>query len=245
VWAEHKLRSRRRGLILDVAGGIAIASGFIFKRAHERQEEAGSYFNWNPPLEASLAMQSADAWTGAVLLTLGFAGQLAAAVGARPQWLSLGLALGLGVAFDVGTAAVLLRVLRPWQVRRALKYRLETNPRDSWASMLRIYGGRLNRPMRPRPGEVPNAYGQRLFGLRSWSRLVGSESLPDAMSLPFQLAVGESSSRAVRDVEPATRRAARPRMRRRDLDATHHPRRGTRPVDRLAKRRARPQPLNY
>jgi len=68
------------GLVLGIGGALALASAFMFKRPREVADESASAWGWNPYLLESVAKQTADAWVGGTLLTLGFALQLADAV---------------------------------------------------------------------------------------------------------------------------------------------------------------------
>lgn len=106
------------GYILDIAGALTLASAFMFKRSDDITREAGSYYGANPFLGASVAKQTADAWVGGALLSLGFLAQFVQSVGANPGWACLWLTIPL--AFVVAVAALLLLFfgLRPWNVRR-------------------------------------------------------------------------------------------------------------------------------
>ena len=64
------------GLSFDIAGGIALASGFISKRLGDVFRESRTYFGYNRPLLISALQQRGDAWAGASLLALGFGLQM-------------------------------------------------------------------------------------------------------------------------------------------------------------------------
>lgn len=113
------------GLALDLAGGLALASAFMFKRPSASWTETRSYLGWNAPLLVSTAKQTADAWVGALLLTLGFSGQLTASVGWDPSWAHLSWTLPAALWFDAISGLALFLLLRPFNVRRTVAYALE------------------------------------------------------------------------------------------------------------------------
>jgi hypothetical protein len=81
-------------LLLDIAGGLTLASAFILKRPSSLRAESRSYVGYNPSFFLSLAKQTADAWVGGFLLSVGFLGQLLSSAGVEPAWLCLSVALG-------------------------------------------------------------------------------------------------------------------------------------------------------
>jgi hypothetical protein len=114
------------GLILDIGGGLTLASAFLFKTPDDAVREAGSYWDSNPYLLPSLAKQTADAWIGAVLLTLGFSAQLAQAVGAPGME-----PLGHARSGHLHRPRRLASPLRPWNVRRVIRIHLALSSKGS------------------------------------------------------------------------------------------------------------------
>ena len=64
------------GLSFDIAGGVALASGFILKGFHEVLRESRSTYGYNRPLLRSQLTQRGDACAGALLLAFGFVLQM-------------------------------------------------------------------------------------------------------------------------------------------------------------------------
>jgi hypothetical protein len=73
------------GLVLEVAGALALASAFMLKLPRAWRQEATPYAGINARLFLSGAKQTADAWIGGALLAFGFSGQFAASAGADPS----------------------------------------------------------------------------------------------------------------------------------------------------------------
>ena len=113
------------GLVLDIGGGLTLASAFMFKRPGESWREARTYLGSNTPLLVSAAKQTADGWVGAILLTAGFSCQPAVSAGAAPSWAHLWWTLPVALWLDAIWGLALWLVLRPFNVRRVLAYALE------------------------------------------------------------------------------------------------------------------------
>ena len=64
------------GLSFDIAGGFALASGFMLKRPTDTFRESRNYYGYNLFLIKSSMLQRAEAWAGALLLALGFVLQM-------------------------------------------------------------------------------------------------------------------------------------------------------------------------
>jgi hypothetical protein len=170
------------GLVLDVAGALALASAFMLKRPIAWRQEATPYVGINSRLFLSAAMQTADAWVGAAYLAAGFGLQFSASVGWHPSWACLWRTLPVAFALDVLGAVLLFRFLRPLNVRRAIAYDLEERwpeyERDypdreqaeqEWRLLLEGWGVMVDKDRRP--GEGLQEYGRRLLGKRLWRRI--------------------------------------------------------------------------
>lgn len=180
------------GLLLDIAGAVALAMSFMTKKEKEALQEAGTYAGQNPFLFLSLAKQKADAWVGAALLIMGFLAQFVAnVIDDEPDWLSLCRALAAG-AMLATLGGVLLRYgVRPYFVGRAVEAALVSSWRDyqredyyaekpgeaerHWWWGVEGWGYRLGKPRRD--GEDLQVYGRRMLGQRCWNR-VGADKPP-------------------------------------------------------------------
>jgi hypothetical protein len=176
-------------LLLDIAGGLTLASAFIFKRPSSLRAESRSYVGYNPSLFLSLAKQTADAWVGGFLLSVGFLGQLLSSAGVEPSWLCLSAALGAAFTIDVLAFLVLWRVLRPFSVRRSLELQLAETWReyleaypsreegvDAWWNGLKTWAEAAG--VQRRPDEPLPELGRRLLGKRRWRRLAAEKDAP-------------------------------------------------------------------
>jgi hypothetical protein len=170
------------GLVLDVAGALALASAFMLKRPMAWRQEASTYVGINSRLFLSAAQQTVDAWVGAAFLAAGFSLQFSASVGWDPAWACLSRVLPVAFVLDGLGAVLLFRYLRPLSVRRAIAYDLEERwpeyehdypDRDEavkeWRLLLEGWG--LMAGKERRPDEELSAYGRRLLGKRLWRRV--------------------------------------------------------------------------
>ena len=98
-----------------MGGALALASAFALKRPKDIRAEAGAHWGQNPYLLISLAKQTADAWIGGLLLTIGFSGQFIGSVD-EADWGILSVLLPLSVAFTFTVLALLYWLIRPWNV---------------------------------------------------------------------------------------------------------------------------------
>jgi hypothetical protein len=177
------------GLLLDVAGALMLASAFIFKRPSSVRSETAGYWGANPYLFVSLAKQTADAWIGGALLASGFLAQLLSAANVRASWLGVDGALAAAGAVDLLALLALWRVLRPFNVRRALELELtqrwheyerdqpsrEEASRVWWQGLVPwAHAAGVER----QTGEPLHALGCRLLGKRRWRRLKTNSGLP-------------------------------------------------------------------
>lgn len=170
------------GLVLDVAGALALASAFMLKRPIAWRQEATPYVGINSRLFLSAAQQTVDAWVGAVYLTAGFALQFSASVGWHPAWACLSRVLPVAIALGVLGGVLLFGYLRPLNVRRAIVYDLterwpeyeraypdRTEAVQQWRLLLEGWGVMADKERSS--GEELQAYGQRLLGKRLWRRV--------------------------------------------------------------------------
>jgi hypothetical protein len=170
------------GLVVDIGGGLTLASAFALKGPGAWWTETRSYLGWNGPLLVSAAKQTADAWVGGFLLSVGFTGQLVVSLGADPSWASLGLTLSVAVIITLASWLALWRFLRPFNLRRVLAYALahlwpeyerdyhthEEAVRSWWQAlegMARLAG------VERRVDEAPDVFARRFFGDRRLRRM--------------------------------------------------------------------------
>jgi hypothetical protein len=174
------------GLVLDIAGAVVLASAFAFKTPRHIEAEAGTYFGFNAPLLLSLAKQTADAWTGAGLLVLGFAAQFESALGSRA--LSLRITLPVAIALALGAFAGLHLWLRPWNVRRVIGRFLASQHQsgrlDGWQAAIIWFSRACGREIQA--GERPADLGRWLLGERRWSNLTAGVDLPADLREPYR-----------------------------------------------------------
>jgi hypothetical protein len=114
------------GLVVDIAGAWALALSFMAKRSQEIVKETTTLAGWNPAQMESIAEQTADAQVGAVLLTLGFAGQFASSIGWTPSWATMWLMLSAAAAVSIVAFAFLWWIWRPDKVRNVQQARALT-----------------------------------------------------------------------------------------------------------------------
>jgi hypothetical protein len=107
------------GLIVDIAGAWAIALGLMWRREEDIVTEVTNWAGYNEPLLESIAKQKADAQVGAVLLTIGFAGQFVASIGWEPSWAHWWWTIPAAIAVATGGFAFLMWFWRPRMVRLA------------------------------------------------------------------------------------------------------------------------------
>ena len=179
-------------LVLEIVGAVTLAASFMFKRPSSWREETETLAGGNFKLFISMAIQSADAQVGALLLVLGFSGQFLSSLG-DADWLSLLPALAIGVGLAAGLVIFLLAYWRPRNVRRALAEQLVVRDRGEWWAAMNNWGAWLDRfepgfmlfPRRweRRTGEGVDEYGRRLVGRRRWHRITGGVP-PPILSTP-------------------------------------------------------------
>jgi len=174
------------GLILDIAGALALASAFAFKRPGDIAAEAGTYWDFNAPLLLSIAKQTADAWVGAALLMLGFAGQFDSALGSHS--LSFSVTVPLAIAIDLVALAGLYRGLRPWNVRRLIESLLAGQDVAKWHTSIIWLSRAQGREIED--GEPPQDLGRWLLGSTRWERLTAVHDLSPELTEPYQRAKG-------------------------------------------------------
>jgi hypothetical protein len=180
------------GLVLGIGGALALASAFMFKRPREVASETSSAWGWNPSLLESVAKQTADAWVGGTLLSLGFALQLADAVGFDPEWATLLVTLSAALATLVFAAVLLFDILRPWNVSRAWKMQLalELNAHrkpeylHDWSKMIVYSVERAGRKVRPE--DRPADLAIWALGQEQWDDLTVGLDLPDDLFEPYK-----------------------------------------------------------
>lgn len=107
---------------MDIGGAWALAMGFMTKHFDAMVEETTSGWGGvaNPNMVSSLAMQKADAQVGAVLLTIGFAGQFASTFAWNPLWATTTSMVVLAAYIVTVGYLLLFLVIRPAYVYRAL-----------------------------------------------------------------------------------------------------------------------------
>jgi hypothetical protein len=173
------------GLVLDIAGGLLLASGLMFKKPQQVVRETVTWGgdDVNVDLDASLAKQTADARIGATLLALGFSVQLAGALGwhRTSDWRAVIYATVSAFLLDLAAVVLLLRVWRPRHLRAMLVTRLAVTQNVlHWRSILTEYGPLLGeRSTRLAADQETTAeYAERLLGWR-WKRLTADVTLPE------------------------------------------------------------------
>lgn len=186
------------GLLLDVVGAFVLAMSFMFRRPKHARRETAMYVGGNPFLYLSLARQTADAWVGGTLLAAGFLAQFADAV-TTANALGLAVTIPLAVAIDAAAIALLVKVIRPWFVARALEHQLAFRWREyedeyaskpgeaarSWWTGVDIWGRYVVGPRRH--SEALPEYGARLLGRERWNRVVPNEPPPPDYTPPPDL----------------------------------------------------------
>lgn len=170
------------GLVLDIAGALLLAMGLMFKKPQHAIGETTPRWDFNLDLDASLARQTADAQVGGLLLTLGFAIQMVAALGwhRTSSWSAVTYATVLAFALDLVCVVSLFRVWRPRHLRRMAVTRLATSDEGSWWPILAYYGPLLGEPPNRHLADQETLadYGKRVLEWR-WDRLVEGRQLQD------------------------------------------------------------------
>lgn len=180
------------GYILDIVGALTLASAFALKRPKDVRLESASYYDSSPYLIVSLAKQTADAWVGGALLTLGFGGQFAQSVGANPSWSRLEFTVPIAGGVAVAAVSFLIKVLRPFNVRRTIEHQLaadrEKNRTDLWAPKIIWNSRALGREIAD--GERPADVARWLIGDKRWERVSRDVDLPEDVSQPYHPGAG-------------------------------------------------------
>lgn len=81
------------GLMLDIVGALFLAKGFMAKKIREIAEESATYLDHNSALRSSLIYQKIEAWSGGILLALGFSCQAIPYMSRIEKWFTIGLVL--------------------------------------------------------------------------------------------------------------------------------------------------------
>ena len=158
------------GLVLDIAGAMIIALGLVLKTPEAALEESTPRWGFNAALDASLAAQTADAQIGAAMLVMGFAVQIAAALGWHEEsWLATGIALGTAGVAAASAWVFLNRFWRPRRIRQVLYVRLRSLDVGNWWPVLAAFGQLLKRPRNE--DELIAEYAVVLIGEKRWASL--------------------------------------------------------------------------
>ena len=150
--------------------------------------ETATFVGGNAFVYLSMARQSADAWAGGALLVLGFAAQFVGTVTDADTCLRV--ALPAAALIVLAASVLLIRVIRPFFVRRAIEDSLGA----AWPRYHREYANRPDEAVRQwwvaveswgqhvigeRHGEESrDDYGRRFLGARRWTRLVAGKPPP-------------------------------------------------------------------
>ena len=166
------------GLVLDIAGALLLAVGLMFKTPKRAINEATPRYDFNVELDANVAMQTADAQVGALLLVSGFAAQFASSLGVHATtWWDIGLAIGAAAAVDAVATLFLFWKWRRFHIRRMLGARLESGA-ELWITVA-AYGPVLGTPA---PADIGvesriDSYAERVLGRRRWRRYTQTHAL--------------------------------------------------------------------
>jgi hypothetical protein len=153
----------------------------MFKKPAQAIEELTPHYDFNSALDISAGTQTADAQVGAVLLVLGFLGQLASALGygRASSWRTVCEALVAAGLFDLLAVVFLTRFWQRHHVRGMLAARLVGfNDFANWWPALSIYGAALGYASDGGVTETVAAFGARVLGSRGWERLTHDLALP-------------------------------------------------------------------
>jgi hypothetical protein len=176
------------GLVLDVAGALALASAFAFASAKDIRQESQTPFGGyaNSYLVVARARQTADAQVGGVLLVLGFVAQFADNVGASASWLCLWVTLPASIVIALVGAGLLVWVVRPFTVRRSIEHQLvvlrDDGHVDYWRQFISNFGDVLGDELQA--NEAPADLALRLLGPKRWRRVSQGADLPDEVLRP-------------------------------------------------------------
>ena len=168
------------GIILDIAGAVFLALGFMVRQEERMEREASTHVGLNPFLLRSLVEQKADAQVGLLFLVSGFAVQLAAALGVDPAWASGALVLPVAIVLSsLGAVAVRYRrraLARPPMVRLVARNLLELRGRGDPPATNEDFVVAVERlgeyPAVPRrENESLSSFGRRVVGAKAWQEL--------------------------------------------------------------------------